>query len=442
MDRSLWAVLAGTFTLRFSTGLTGAMLTFYLAELPKHHGVLDELLGLGGGVVVGALAFALIHASFYASELILSPLFGILSDRHGHWRVMQYGPLFGFVAVVLTWSTTNLPLIVGTRLLEGAATASSIPSILGFIAVATALDEGLRGKAVARFEAATLAGLLGGFAAAGPLFTVFHEGAFLVNGLIYGVSLLIYRYGVDRNLEASLGAPHAAEGRGLNLARYRKILGKSHVWLLAPTWIAINAVLGLFTTQTIFQLVQRDEPDPRFADQLLMGGFEPIQISLGLVVGGLLFFAGLIYWGNRFKTIRRTTIILYGLGGGAMLVVGALAVNHGAGLPAVALLAFLAPIVFGLFVLAGATPAAIGLLADVTEAYPDDRGAIMGLYSVFLGLGQIGGSIIAGFAATALGLDGIFVASLVLLVLAVVPLVALRRHEHYLAGPSTAASID
>jgi len=25
MDRSLWAVMAGTFTLRFSTGLTGAM---------------------------------------------------------------------------------------------------------------------------------------------------------------------------------------------------------------------------------------------------------------------------------------------------------------------------------------------------------------------------------------------------------------------------------
>ena len=46
MDRSLWAVLAGTFTLRFSTGLTGAMLTYYLAELDKHHGVLDQAIGL------------------------------------------------------------------------------------------------------------------------------------------------------------------------------------------------------------------------------------------------------------------------------------------------------------------------------------------------------------------------------------------------------------
>ena len=31
MDRSLWAVMAGTFTLRFSTGLTGAMLRLLAA---------------------------------------------------------------------------------------------------------------------------------------------------------------------------------------------------------------------------------------------------------------------------------------------------------------------------------------------------------------------------------------------------------------------------
>jgi MFS family permease len=442
MDRSMWAVLAGTFTLRFSTGLTGAMLTFYLADLHEHHGILDQLLGLGSGIAVGALAFAVIHASFYASELLLSPVFGILSDRQGHWRVMQYGPFFGLVAVVLTWATTNVPLIIGTRLLEGAATAASIPSILGFIAVATAMDEGLRGKAVARFEAATLAGLLAGFAAAGPLFTAFGPGAFLLNGLMYGWSFAIYRWGVDRNLEASLEAPHARAGEGgrFGLARYREILGRTHVWLLAPTWVAINAVLGLFTTQTIFQLVRTPHPD--FRDQLLMGGFEPLQISIGLAVGGILFFAGLLYWGNRFKTIRRTTIILYGLGGGALLVLAAVGINHSGSLPwfAVPLLAI--PAVLGLFVLAGATPAAIGLLADVTEAYPDDRGAIMGLYSVFLGLGQIGGSFIAGFAAEALGLDGIFAASLVLLILAVVPLTALRRHEHYLAGPAKPATVD
>src|SRR5688500_20168319 len=110
MDRSMWAVLAGTFTLRFSTGLTGAMLTFYLAELPKHHGVLDQLLGLGAGVLVGSLASAVIHASFYASELLLSPPFGVLSDRQAHSPVTPYGSSLGLARAILPWAATTLTL--------------------------------------------------------------------------------------------------------------------------------------------------------------------------------------------------------------------------------------------------------------------------------------------------------------------------------------------
>ncbi|HYN70773.1 MAG TPA: MFS transporter, partial [Candidatus Eisenbacteria bacterium] len=361
MDRSLWAVLLGTFTLRFSTGLTGLMLTFYLARLDEYHGVADQLLGLGQGQPVGPIAFAVIHATFYAAELLFSPLFGVLSDRLGHHRVMQFGPIFGIVAVIATWATTNLPIIGATRLLEGLATAASIPSILGFIAAATAADQGLRGRAVARFEAATLAGLLSGFVAASVLFALLGPPAFLLNAVLYGVSLAIYRYGVDPSRERAGGGEPPAARRGFDLGRYRAILTGTHVWLLAPTWIAINAVLGLFTTQTIFQMLR--QPDPRFVDQQLMGRVDELQVGLGLAVGGVLFFAGLIYWGNRFKAFRRTTIILYGLGGGAVLVLGAVAINHSGGLPDLARLVFALPIVLGLFVLAGATPAAIGLLA-------------------------------------------------------------------------------
>ncbi|MFL5778482.1 MAG: MFS transporter [Chloroflexota bacterium] len=415
MDRSLWAVLSGTFTLRFSTALTGTMLAYYLADLPAH-----------GGQAVDPATFGLIAALFYASELIFSPFFGILSDRLGHHRLMQVGPIFGAAAVIVTFATTNLVVIGLTRVLEGGATAASVPSILGFIAAATASDELLRGRAVARFEAATLTGLLGGFVVAGPLWQVVGPAAFLINAGVYGVSFLIYRFGVDPTLDHS--KPTATS---LPIDRYLAILRGSHVWLLAPTWIAINAVLGLYTTQTIFQLVK--EPNPKFADQLLMGGFQPVQISLGLAVGGALFIAGLLYWGNRFRNLRRTTIILYGIGGGAALIVAGLGINHaGESLYVLVPLGLLAAA--GLFVLAGATPAAIGLLADVTEAYPEDRGAIMGLYSVFLGIGQIVGSILGGTAAELRGLDGIFVVSFVLLGIALLPLARLRRFEHVVTG--------
>jgi predicted MFS family arabinose efflux permease len=305
-----------------------------------------------------------------------------------------------------------------------------VPSILGFIAFATAADELARGKAVARFEAATLAGLLIGFVIAGPLFEVLGPPAFLANAGLYVISFAIYRWGVPADAEPEPAARHHAPGEGLR--RYVRILRGSHVWLLAPTWIAINATLGLYTSQTLFQLVR--EPDPRFVNQHLMGGFSPLQVSIALAIGGLLFFAGLFWWGGRFRRLRRTSIILYGISGGAVMLVAGLAINHLGTTFVVLLLVLIGVAAAGLFVLAGATPAAIGLLADMTEAYPADRGAIMGLYSVFLGLGQITGSLVGGVAGQAAGLDGIIVASLALLAIAVLPIRSLRRYEHVMRG--------
>jgi MFS family permease len=192
VNSSLRNVLFGTFTLRLSTGLTGGLIAFYLANL-EHH----------GGAHVSAETVGLLTAAFYATELIASPIFGLLSDRLGHHRVMQYGPIFGATAVILTGLTTNLFLIGGTRVLEGLAAAASIPSILGFIAMATTNDEALRGRTSARFEMATLGGIGAGTLMAGILY----DGipgvwaglgalAFFLNAGIYGISFLIYRYGV------------------------------------------------------------------------------------------------------------------------------------------------------------------------------------------------------------------------------------------------------
>ncbi|HVA87644.1 MAG TPA: MFS transporter [Candidatus Saccharimonadales bacterium] len=414
MQRSLVAVLVGTFTLRLSTGMTGALLAYYLDELPRHGGDRVE------PIVVGAYG-----ATFFAAELILSPFFGPLADRWGYHRVMQFGPVFGAIAVVLTGLTANLLLLGSTRLFEGASTAASVPSILGYIAIATALDEQLRGRVVARFEAATLAGLGAGLVLAGPLYNVFGPAAFFLNAGIYGVSFLIYRLGV---VDPRSERPRPDASPNFGLRRYRALLASSHVWLLAPTWIAINAALGLWTTQTIFVLVRR--PEPRFVDQMLMGGFDRLAISGGLAVGLLIFFAGLLYWGNRFKSLRRTSIIFYGIAGGAVLVLAAMIVNHSGDLPPVVPMVFGIAAVAGLFVLAGATPAALGLLADISERYPHDRGAIMGLYSVFLAVGQISGSLIGGAAAELKGIDGLLIATLGLLAVALIPLYRLRRYEH------------
>ncbi len=423
MDRSMWAVLAGTFTLRFSTGLTGAMLAVYLAKLPEH-----------GGEHVAAITLAILHSMFYLAELVLSPVFGVISDRLGHHRVMLFGPAFGAVAVIVTGLTTNLPLLGGTRLLEGASTAASIPSILGYIAAVTAGNELLRGQAAARFEGATLAGIGAGFAVAPLLFAALGPVAFFLNAGFYGVSFVIYRFGVaDHDAEERAARAKATPTRRLGLGRFGVLLRSGHVWLLAPTWIAVNASIGLWFSQSIFQF---SKADPRFPDQFLLQGFSPVQISIAAVVIGILFGAGLLYWGNRFRNMRRTTIILYGILGGAVMVAGGIAVNHAADLPAVVPIAGAVGVAFGLFVLAGATPAALGLLADISERFPTDRGAIMGLYSVFLAVGQIVGSLLGGLAADWRGIDGLLLGTFGLLVVALIPLRILRRDEHHLS-PAT-----
>ena len=285
----------------------------------------------------------------------------------------------------------------------------------------TAGDAGLRGKASARFEGATLVGLGAGFAVAPVLFALLGPNAFLLNAVIYGMSFLIFWTVKDPAGEAaSLKAPHVGFGR------YAELLRTSHVWLLAPTWIAVNASIGLWFSQSIFQFAKAN---PDFPEQILMQGFSPVQISVAALVMGVLFGAGLLYWGNRFKSMRRTTIILYGILGGGALVAAGIVINHAAGTPPIVPLVAAAVAAFGLFVLAGATPAALGLLADMSERFPNDRGAIMGLYSVFLAVGQIIGAVIGGFAAEARGIDGMLIATAVLLVVALIPLAQLRRDE-------------
>jgi MFS family permease len=429
MRRSLNAVLVGTFTLRFSTGLTGALLVYYLAELEA----------FGAGYEVTAFQVGLLTAAFFIAELVLSPIFGILSDRIGSRPVMQLGPVFGAVAVVMTALSTDLFVLASTRWLEGAAAAASIPSILGYIALATSHDEGLRGRTVARFEAATLAGLGLGMVVAGGLWVLLDRSAFYVNAVVYGASFLIYRYGVTESRAGSSAVRHreldelgaggvAAISRRFGLGRYRAVLTSPSVWLLAPTWIAVNAFIGAWTSQTVFQLV--DERRPGFEDQLLMGGFAPELVSIGLAAALLVFFAGLFYWGNRFRRYRRTTIMAIGVGGGLLMVGAALALNHSASWEPIGRIGLGLVASAGLFVLAGATPAALGMLADISEEHPSDRGVIMGLYSVFLAVGQVIGSLAGGGAADRLGVDGLLVVSAGLLVMALVPLRWLRGSEH------------
>jgi MFS family permease len=368
-------------------------------------------------------------------------VFGVMADRYGRKVIMLLGPIFGGIAVFMTGLATHFPVLFVTRLLEGSSSAASVPSTLGFIAAETAHDEKLRGRVVSLFELFSLGGMLAvGPILAGRLWEMYGRTAFFMNCGLYAVALLLYAYGVHEvpranraDLKAVAPAPpdaHAQPGTASAVSRYLRMATNPKVLLFAPTWLAINAILGLWATQATL-LLRGNISDP---SQFLMRGIGASAIGDGTAVLAVIFGAGILFWGLVYARFRRTTLLLIGVVAFVVMTLDILAINHFGGVSESLLLGLGAVAVVALFVLSGATPAALGLLADVSEGFEEDRSAIMGLYSVFLGLGQVIGAVLGGLAATWKGIDGLVVATIGLLLVAIIALANLRKHEHIVSG--------
>jgi MFS family permease len=416
-------MLTATFVLRVSTAITGVMLVFLVDELTRNKGT-------GPGVI------SLLTGGFYTTELTGAIVFGVLADRYGRKVIMLLGPVFGGVAVFMTGLTTHIPVLFITRLLEGSSTAASIPSTLGFIAAETEGDERLRGRVVSLFEFVSLGGMLAvGPALGGLLWDAFGREAFFMNCGMYALALMLYAYGVSevrRSRPAAAAEPGVESPPGGVAARYLKIATSRKVLLFAPTWLAINAILGLWALQAPL-LLKGNIHDP---SQFLMSGVSATTIGIGEAVLAVIFGSGLLFWGTVYARFRRTTMLLVGVGAFVVMAVDVLAINHlgGTSVPLNAVLGVVA--VVALFMLSGATPAALGLLADVSEGFESDRSAIMGLYSVFLGVGQVIGAAVGAVAASWKGIDGLVVATAGLLAIGIAALLNLRAHEAAILGGS------
>jgi len=75
----------------------------------------------------------------------------------------------------------------------------------------------------------------------------------------------------------------------------------------------------------------------------------------------------------------------------------------------------------------GFTPAALTFLADIADANATERGVVMGLYSVFLGVGQLLGAALAGPFADLYRIDGLILFSAILGCIALGALLMLRE---------------
>jgi MFS family permease len=416
--RSLTAVILGSLILRLASQTTHVILQSHFNYIDQHHRHLSYTLT------------GFITASFFITELFGSLILGAMSDRYGRRRFILLGPVFGLIAVQLPAVTIALWLLVFTRLLQGLSTASSIPATLGYISEATDGRPALRARVMGLFEITLVGGIALGASVGGFLSQYFGHPqvvlglklispAFVLNGLIYLLSLAICAWGL-KNIKRPSSAIIGAHGK---LDHYRKVLRSRRVWMFIPAWLAVFSIIGIWNNNSQ-RLFTGDETR---AGQLLIGHVSTVEFGNGQALLAIIFAAGILVWSFIMARYRKTSVMLVAVGGLFILLATVYGLNHLDSFNSPLYYPLMALLLVGVVLLSGFTPAALTYLADVTESFTEDRGSIMGLYSVFLGVGQLLGAATGGYFAEHRGIDGLLWLSAAFGIITALSLVLLRR---------------
>jgi MFS family permease len=418
--RSLIAVVIGTLVLRLSSQTMGQMLQYYLTAINDNY------------FPISYTTQAFITASFFIPELLGSPILGAMSDRHGRKLFILLGPILGAIAVLITSLTTAIWLLVFTRLLEGLSTASSVPSTLGYISEVTVGRPKLRARVMGLFEITLVGGIAIGAVAGGYLWKFFGTAqtilglhvispAFALNAILYLFCFLIFWRGIREISNPT----RQASTHDHSWNRLLDALRAPQVWKFVPAWLGINSIIGAWLNTANRLMTGRGH----FAGQLLTGNVSPERFGNGFAILAVVFSLGVLGWSFYIGSRRRTSIMLVATGGLFATLVSVYSLNHLGSFDSPFHYPLLTSLLISVVVLSAFTPAALIYLADVTESKAQDRGSIMGLYSVFLGVGQLIGTVSGGLFAGWAGIDGLVLLSAILGLITLWTLVVLRRQE-------------
>lgn len=447
-----WAILT-------STAQQGSIITAILSTLVMRIAGRTSFVLLGfylGEHFTSAAVVALVLEAFYFSELGLAPIVGSLSDRLGRKPFLLAAPLAGgmaalcFVGATLLFPYPSaspidarllalLLLILIGRLLEGAATALNAPASLGYLTEATDGSSKLRTRVMTAFEVATVGGLALAIPFAGGIGSVLGTWGFfvvialhLVNAALIAGSLK--ETGFHRRDTASNGSLHP-------LVASLSMLRQKRIFTFLPAWLSINALVGAWITLCTIMLTY---PEPtaslRHPGQLLYGGFGKGTATLLVGGFGLLFLVGMGLWMLVLPHLRRTTVMYIGLAGLGLSIIALTLINglpfnssHEIVLAQPLLLALLPLAVLGVLLLSGFTPAALNHMAALSEVLPGKRGAVMGLYSVALGIGQLIGAALGGMCVDMGGFYGLMGFSVVVGAISLGSVLYIRSNGHDLS---------
>lgn len=393
------AVIWSQFLLRLASGAGVLVIGAYFVYLREHD------------MPVNSLILGAVSALVFVTELSFAPLAGSLSDRRGRRLFLVGGPVLAAIAVMLiplgVSIETALPLglivgIVGVaRLVEGLGTAVAVPATLGFLAETTDGRPMSRGRVMGLFELASVIGIAAG-AVLGPL--LWDRLQLLAFVLLAGLYLVAALMVVNVRETRYSRAPQVT----FSVRRYIEILSYRPLAFFIPTWVAANAILGVWVNAQIeFVLSAR----LHVSGQQFVGSLQDRVGMLSAILGGyVLWFAFcVVVWTLLLGRFPRRPTLLVTIFGSVPASVGLIALNHG-GPP----VAFIPLVLAGIFLEAGFTPTALAYLADLSQRFTHDRGRLMGLYSVMLGVGQLIGTGLGGLFAQFAYFDGLAYLTIIL----------------------------
>jgi MFS family permease len=419
------AVLIGTLILRLASHAMGQMTQSYLDYISNHQ---YHISYTTRGYVI---------ASFFVTELLGSLVFGAMSDRYGRKLFIFLGPILGALAVGLTGLTSVLWLLVLARLLAGLSTGSSVPATLGYISDATEGRPVLRARIMGLFEITLVGGIAFGAIAGGYLWTFFGtprtlagihvlSPAFSLNALIFLCALLVFAWGFrDIKRKGRYRSIVNSEGARGKLTHYYKVLKSPSVLMFSPAWLSIFAIVGMWVNHSVGLFTGL----ARFQGQLLTGTISTEKFGNGFATLAAFFALGILVWSFVLGRYRKTSVMLISTLALFALLFTVLSLNHLESFSSPFFYMLLGCLLIEVLILSGFTPAALTYLADVTENYAADRGSIMGLYSVFLGVGQLIGTSVGGYFVDWNGVDGLLLLSAIFGGITAMSLLALRRRE-------------
>ncbi len=216
--------------------------------------------------------------------------------------------------------------------------------------------------------------------------------------------------------------------------RYWRIIRTPRLFIFIPAWICINALVGVWIGPLLTFILSKHSNNH---NQLLMGSLSGPGAGhiLSMVLGAFVLYFGLclLFWAFFLKHIPRLNLMLTSITGIYLACIALAGINHlGVGNHAL-LLIWIPLLMVGVFAESSFAPSALAYLADISEDVAKDRGLLMGLYSIFLGVGQLLGNGFGGLFAKTWGFDGLIFLTMLLAFVALISLLMLFRQERKLS---------